>query len=172
MLLTLVVLYLLITIAVGLWAAKRVKNTADFAIAGRNLPLVIVGDGPLREMVQAAAQKNPAAIRFVGEQSHERALELIGHARLLVMPSVWYETFGRTLIEAFAKGTPVLASRMGAMCEIVSPCSRTASSSASTLSPGSTRSPAFVSGQPSTKPFFMNGGAAAVKSITTSPPLA
>ena len=35
MLLTLVIFYLLITIAIGLWAAKRVKTTADFAIAGR-----------------------------------------------------------------------------------------------------------------------------------------
>jgi solute:Na+ symporter, SSS family len=42
MLLTLVILYLLVTIAIGLWAAKRVKNTADFAIAGRNLPLVMI----------------------------------------------------------------------------------------------------------------------------------
>jgi SSS family solute:Na+ symporter len=42
MLLTLVVVYLLFTIAIGLWAAKRVKNTADFAIAGRHLPLVMI----------------------------------------------------------------------------------------------------------------------------------
>ena len=42
MLLTLVFLYLLVTIAIGLWAAKRVKTTADFAIAGRNLPLVMI----------------------------------------------------------------------------------------------------------------------------------
>ena len=42
MLLTLVLLYLLVTIAIGLWAAKRVKTTADFAIAGRHLPLVMI----------------------------------------------------------------------------------------------------------------------------------
>lgn len=42
MLLTLVLVYLLVTIGIGLWAAKRVKNTADFAIAGRHLPLVMV----------------------------------------------------------------------------------------------------------------------------------
>ena len=42
MLLTLVTFYLLITIAIGLWAAKRVKNTADFAIAGRHLPLIMI----------------------------------------------------------------------------------------------------------------------------------
>ena len=42
MLLTLVIVYLLFTIAIGLWAAKRVKTTADFAIAGRHLPLVMI----------------------------------------------------------------------------------------------------------------------------------
>ena len=42
MLLTLVIAYLLITIAVGLVAAKRVKSSADFAIAGRNLPLAMI----------------------------------------------------------------------------------------------------------------------------------
>lgn len=42
MLLTLVIVYLLVTIAIGLWAAKRVKNSADFAIAGRRLPLVMI----------------------------------------------------------------------------------------------------------------------------------
>ena len=42
MLMTLVILYLLVTLAIGLWAARRVKNTADFAIAGRHLPLVMI----------------------------------------------------------------------------------------------------------------------------------
>src|SRR5688572_10763819 len=35
------------------------------------------------------------------------------------MPSIWYETFGRTIMEAFAKGTPVIASDHGAMAELV-----------------------------------------------------
>ena len=42
MLLTLVLVYLLVTIAIGLLAARRVKNSADFAIAGRHLPLVMI----------------------------------------------------------------------------------------------------------------------------------
>jgi len=41
-LLTLVIAYLLITIAIGLLAAKRVKNSADFAVAGRHLPLAMI----------------------------------------------------------------------------------------------------------------------------------
>ena len=42
MLLSLVIAYLLVTIGIGLWAARRVKNTADFAIAGRHLPMFMV----------------------------------------------------------------------------------------------------------------------------------
>ena len=42
MLLTLVIAYLIVTIAIGLWAARRVKTTADFAIAGRHLPLFMI----------------------------------------------------------------------------------------------------------------------------------
>jgi len=41
-LLTLVIVYLLVTIAIGLVAAKRVKSSADFAIAGRHLPLAMI----------------------------------------------------------------------------------------------------------------------------------
>jgi solute:Na+ symporter, SSS family len=41
-LLSLVIVYLLVTIAIGLWAARRVKNTTDFAIAGRHLPLFMI----------------------------------------------------------------------------------------------------------------------------------
>jgi SSS family solute:Na+ symporter len=42
MLLVLVFAYLLATIAIGLWAAKRVKTSADFAVAGRHLPLALI----------------------------------------------------------------------------------------------------------------------------------
>lgn len=42
MLLTLVFAYLFVTIAIGLMAARRVKNSADFAVAGRNLPLIMI----------------------------------------------------------------------------------------------------------------------------------
>src|SRR3954471_15329623 len=41
-LVTFVVLYLLGTLAIGVWAGTRIKNTSDFAIAGRSLPLIMV----------------------------------------------------------------------------------------------------------------------------------
>lgn len=83
-----------------------------------SLALKIVGDGPLRDVVQTAAKANPA-IRWLGRQPPAQVLSLVGNAACLVMPSIWYETFGRTIVEAFARGTPVIASHLGAMAELV-----------------------------------------------------
>ena len=82
------------------------------------LPLKIVGDGPLKPLVDQAAQENQA-VHSLGSQSHDEVLTLLGDAACLVMPSIWYETFGRTIVEAYAKGTPVLATRLGCMAELV-----------------------------------------------------
>lgn len=81
-------------------------------------PLVVVGDGPLRDAVERAACED-SRITCRGELPNAAAQEAIKDAALLVMPSVWYETFGRTIAEAFAAGVPVVASRLGAMAELV-----------------------------------------------------
>jgi glycosyltransferase involved in cell wall biosynthesis len=81
-------------------------------------PLAIVGDGPLRGEIEAAAARDPR-ITCHGELPNREAQQVIGDARLLLMPSLWYETFGRTIAEAYATATPVAASRLGAMAELV-----------------------------------------------------
>jgi glycosyltransferase involved in cell wall biosynthesis len=81
-------------------------------------PLRIVGDGPQADLVRSAAAADPR-IEWLGWRTPEEILDIIGAAACLVMPSIWYETFGRTIIEAFAKGTPVVASRIGALAELV-----------------------------------------------------
>jgi glycosyltransferase involved in cell wall biosynthesis len=83
-----------------------------------DLPLHIVGDGVCRELVEAAVAQD-ARIVFLGELPHQAVLEKLRMATCLVMPSEWYETFGRTIVEAYATGTPVIASRMGAMEELL-----------------------------------------------------
>lgn len=82
------------------------------------LPLKIAGDGPLKEMVTAAAQKS-SAIEYAGLKSLPEVLELMGRAEFLVFPSQWYETMGRTIMESFAVGTPVIASNIGAPASMV-----------------------------------------------------
>jgi len=85
---------------------------------GRTIPLCIVGDGPLAPVVAAAAAASPA-IRWVGRRAPDEVSQLMGRASVLIFPSEFYETFGRTVIEAFACGTPVIASNIGAAGELV-----------------------------------------------------
>lgn len=81
-------------------------------------PLIIAGDGPLREEVLRQIKGRPN-IQYSGQLPYTKMLEMIKKARFLVFPSIWYEGMPRTIIEAFAAGTPVLASNLGAMKEMV-----------------------------------------------------
>ena len=56
---------------------------------------------------------------MAGRRSAQEVYSLIGEAMFLVFPSECYENLPRAIIEAFAKGTPVIASRLGAMAELV-----------------------------------------------------
>ena len=80
--------------------------------------LVIVGDGPEREKLTSEyGELNN--IRFAGHQSNEQVIALMKECRALIFPSIWYEGLPVTLIEAFATGTPVIASDLGAMSEMI-----------------------------------------------------
>ena len=83
-----------------------------------SLPLKIVGDGPMASLVWKAATEN-SRIQWLGNMPLETVYALIGEAAFLVAPSECYETFSRVTMEAFAKGTPVIAARPGAMAELV-----------------------------------------------------
>jgi glycosyltransferase involved in cell wall biosynthesis len=83
-----------------------------------SLPLKIIGDGPLAGAVREAAATD-AAIQWLGHVPLDAVYTLVGAATVLILPSECYENFPRTIIEAFAKGTPVIASNLGAMAEIV-----------------------------------------------------
>jgi glycosyltransferase involved in cell wall biosynthesis len=88
--------------------------------AGSAIPLKIVGDGPMAETVKEAAAKNPA-IQWLGRRPLAEVIDLMGQAAMLVFPSLWYEGFPRTIVEAFARGTPVIASNLGSMTELIHP---------------------------------------------------
>lgn len=84
--------------------------------------LRIVGDGDLRaELEQLAAAVPEIPIRFLGQLSGTAAQEEITRARLLVLPSEWFETFGLVILEAFSHGTPAAVSNIGPLPSIVHP---------------------------------------------------
>ncbi len=85
------------------------------------MPLRIVGDGPLRPLVQSAARSNAGSVEWLGQMTLRSVVDIMGQAAFLVVPSECYEGMPRTIIEAFARGTPVVASDRGGMREMVEP---------------------------------------------------
>ena len=82
------------------------------------LTLKIAGGGPLADEVRHAADRD-RRIEVLGRCDHDEVLSLLKEAAFFVFPSVWYEGLPHTIIESFAVGTPVVASHLGAMCELV-----------------------------------------------------
>lgn len=95
---------------------KGVETLLAAAALLPDIPFVIAGTGALQRTLQPLA---PANVQFVG-QLHRAGLDAFyARARICVVPSVWHEAFGLVAAEASAMGLPVVASRMGALPEIV-----------------------------------------------------
>jgi glycosyltransferase involved in cell wall biosynthesis len=87
---------------------------------GLKTPLRIVGDGPMRTMLESEVRTHRLdAVSLCGYLSHEKVQEYMHGARFLVLPSLWFEGFPLAIAEAFACGLPVLCSRQGSLAEIV-----------------------------------------------------
>jgi glycosyltransferase involved in cell wall biosynthesis len=80
------------------------------------IPLKIAGHGPLESLI---SQNLPGNVEYLGPLPRNHLLEVMKNATLLIFPTEWYEVFGLVLIEAFATGMPVIASRIGGVPEIV-----------------------------------------------------
>jgi glycogen synthase len=94
----------------------REKGVRELVEAVGRIPevgLVVVGDGPDRAGLQAAAGRLAAGrVRFVGPRVNAEVQPYLRHADVVVLPS-WFEERGRVLLEAMAAGTPVIAARSG-----------------------------------------------------------
>lgn len=99
---------------VGRLSAEKGIRTLIDAWDGMEIPLTIIGDGPERENIQGGAW-----IRAVGKQGHDAVLDHMRQAAALVIPSLCYENFPMTFVEAMATGTPVIASRIGSLVSLV-----------------------------------------------------
>lgn len=82
--------------------------------------LRIIGDGPLLDDLKSEISRSGFSnVHFEGRLPREESLKVLQRASVLILPSNCYENFPMTLVEAYACGTPVIASRLGAMQEIV-----------------------------------------------------
>lgn len=76
--------------------------------------LNVIGEGPERERTQIHGR-----LRSLGAKARTEIMAHMQRSSYLVMPSIWYETFGMVLVEAFACGLPVIATRLGVMQDLI-----------------------------------------------------
>ncbi len=102
------------TWAGSLWKkASRSCSMQPVMTTGLGLPLKIAGSGPLQESVQAACRPNQ--VEFLGQQDEDSVRMLMRNARVLLVPSLWYEGLPMVVPEAFGAGLPIVASRIGSL---------------------------------------------------------
>ncbi len=92
---------------------KGVRLLGEAARAGAGC-IDVIGEGPLEAGLVAKE-----GIRLHGWRNAGEVGERMDRAAWLALPSLWYEAFPRVLVEAYAHGLPVIASRLGALAELV-----------------------------------------------------
>ena len=85
-----------------------------------HIPLVIAGDGPERPRLESAARElNLKHVLFAGMVHGEKLQKLIAGCSFSIFPSHAYETLGKSILESYAWGRPVIASDLGSRRELV-----------------------------------------------------
>lgn len=95
-------------------AEKGVDVLADAVRRVPGGPVSVIGGGELEPLAREAF-----AERYFGFRRIDEILQQMRRSLYLVVPSIWYENFPRTIVEAYSCGLPVIASRIGALAEIV-----------------------------------------------------
>jgi glycosyltransferase involved in cell wall biosynthesis len=104
--------------SVSLHKGVHILIQAFKQINSNRVRLHIAGEGPnLKESKRMAAADR--RIRFYGFQSGEGFRELYKQANVTVVPSLWYEVFSLVILESFCYGTPVVASNIGGIPEVI-----------------------------------------------------
>lgn len=95
------------------------KGIATLLRAAKLIPgsLTVIGDGPLAPMVHEAAAAGH--VKYLGPLWSGEMRDQLRSAAALTVPSIWYEGFPMIVVEAYAAGTPVIASRIGSLATIV-----------------------------------------------------
>ncbi|MDX1415561.1 MAG: glycosyltransferase family 4 protein [Candidatus Promineifilaceae bacterium] len=98
---------------------KGITTMLDaWQLMDEEIPLKIVGDGPLSEQVSSRGASLPT-VEYLGRLDNDQVLEMMRKAAVLVFPTLCYENFPITIIEAYAAGLPVIASQMGNAANLI-----------------------------------------------------
>jgi glycosyltransferase involved in cell wall biosynthesis len=103
---------------VGRLSEEKGIETLLQAFAHLPYPLKIAGAGECEDKVRAFAEKHPQ-LSYLGALPAEAIAALLKKCRALIFPSIWYEGLPMTILEAFAAATPVIASDMPNIRDIV-----------------------------------------------------
>jgi glycosyltransferase involved in cell wall biosynthesis len=100
---------------------ERIKGLQNVIPVFRDHPeydLLIAGDGEYRGALSKIAAGAPN-IKFLGRLDQQRLGSLYESAVAVIVPSICFETFGIIIIEAFARKTPVIVNKLGALPEVI-----------------------------------------------------
>ena len=103
---------------IGRLTAEKGIETLLEAARITGFKLEILGDGPMREVVENYASQHQNIV-YAGFKQKQEIIQALKKCKALLFPSVWYEGFPMTILEAFSVGTPVISSKLGAMVEMI-----------------------------------------------------
>lgn len=100
-----------------------IEAAASLASRGRELRLVVGGEGPERPRLEALANERGLADRvaFIGRVAEERLADSFAAADCFVLPTRALECFGLIVLEAYASGVPVVGVPVGSIPEVMGP---------------------------------------------------
>jgi glycosyltransferase involved in cell wall biosynthesis len=99
---------------------KGVGTLLDAAAISRAIKVVVAGEGPeLEAFKRRAARLGLSNVRFAGYVKGDSLERLLAGARCVVVPSLSYENLPLSILEAFARGKPVVAADSGGIAELV-----------------------------------------------------
>lgn len=105
---------------VGRLDNRKGVSTLLAAIEKTKTPLVLVGDGVLRPVVERWIAEHPElSVEITGWLNVNELSERFEGASMLILPSEFYESFGNVIVEAFSHGVPVITTDIGAQAELV-----------------------------------------------------
>jgi glycosyltransferase involved in cell wall biosynthesis len=109
----------------ALFIGKLARNKGVLALvdiverARLRMPLVVIGDGPERGFLMAAASRASVEVRILEWMDRQEVFRWLGHASFLIFPSNWPEPLSRVLLEASALCVPIAAMDTGGTSDVI-----------------------------------------------------